>query len=320
MKKYFFNRTLTLIPTFIGIMIVLGIMFIAMPGNYADGTINQKVRIKLIQKYHFNQPKTVQYLYWFKNFMKGDMGIVFTNAPNENPPPVAPIVNAGAKNTLTLMLFSIITSIIIAIPLGTTSAARDGTKKQKTIKFLSILGISLPSFVVAMLLYRILRYNPIVSNYCNNPDSYSIFLSRIVPYLVLTTIFSSKLTKYVYISILDTIHNEYITVAKCYGFKEKKILYKYSLKNALIPIVTIIGTSFPELFSDVIVMEIAVNGYGLGSLLISGIFTRQYYGIMATMSIIALIVLISNYLLDILLYGIIDPRTKNRLQKQNAIS
>lgn len=315
MRKYILKRTLVLIPTLIGVMIVLGIIFTAMPGNFADGFQDAKTRSKVIKMYHFDKPKSVQFLYWLKNFAKGDMGVYYSPYSMGDADPIAPIVNSAARSTFKLMLFSILAAVAIAVPLGVISVARSGTKVEKVIRVFSILGASIPNFVLAFFLFDAVRFNKtIIGYYLDCGLSTYLFdkfvRNTFVPFLALTIIFASQLIGYVYTYMLDVIDKQFITVVRCYGFKEKTVLYRYSLKNALVPIMTIIGTSFPALFSDVIVIQAAVGSSGLGSLLLGAVYSRQYNVIMAVLFITVLIVLISNYLLD-MLYGVIDPRIKN---------
>lgn len=315
MKKYILKRTLALIPTFLGIMMTLGLLFTAMPGNFADGTTDAVIRTMAIHKYHLDQPKTVQFICWFKNFIKGDMGIVYTFSNKPDSISVTPFVISAAKHTFIQMFISVGISILIAIPLGTISAARNGTKKERTIKFFSILGISIPGFAAALIIIYALKYNRFMISYGLKRGyvfwmSYSDFLSnKLIPPLVLTPIVASKLTRYVYMCMSEVIHSDFSAVARCYGFTEKKILYKYSLKNALVPLMSIMGTSFPALFSEVMIIEAAVGADGLGNLFVDSVFKRQYFIMMSILTVIVLIVLVFNYLLDIL-YGLMDPRIR----------
>ena len=258
MKSYILKRTLILIPTFLGAMLILGMLFVSLPGNFVDG-VDMKMTAaqdsKLMKRYHLDKPKTVQFLYWVKDAAKGDFGGVYTdNYNNDKLIPIAPMVKGATSSTLKLIFLSIISAMLIAIPLGVVSAARSGTSRGNVDKFISILGISIPGFVFAAFLYDLLRYNNIVENYeaIHGIESTTYFkyfiVCNLIPYIVLTVIFAAKLIRFIYISMLEVIHSEYITMARSYGFKEKKVLYKYALKNTLIPVVTIIGTSFPSLF------------------------------------------------------------------------
>lgn len=321
MKNYILKRTLILIPTFLGAMIILGMLFVSLPGNFVDGVDMQMTAAqdnKLIKMYHLDKPKVVQFLYWAKSASMGDFGGVYTanyNTDIDKLIPIAPMVKGATDSTLKLILLSIISAMLIAIPLGVASAARSGTSRGNVDKFISLLGISIPGFVFAAFLYNLLRFNNVVENYeavhgIQSTTYFKYFIvCNLIPYIVLTIIFAAKLIRFIYISMLEVIHSEYITMARSYGFKEKKVLYKYALKNTLIPVVTIIGTSFPSLFSEVMVVQAAIGGGGLGSLFVGAIHSRQYNIAMAIALVLVVIVLVGNYLLDIL-YGYLDPRIK----------
>lgn len=319
-KRYLLKRTLQLITTFVGAIVIVYFIFLAVPGNFVDGIMDphltQEKIDKLNEKYHFNKPKTEQFVYWLEGAVHGDLGPFYMARSNAKSIPVVTAVKYSAKSTLKIMFLCMLTSMLIAIPLALKAASKDGGRRQKIIKVLSTIGISMPSFIIALLLLYILKRNRFVMNYFfdnrkyNEYHQFVDFLKiTVIPFIVLNLIYIANIVNYGYVSLVEIVKTEYIKYSRAMGFKERTILYKYALKNGLIPIITSIGASFPMMFFEVLMIESAIGRPGLGSLLLSAVRNRQYNAMMAIILVSTLITLIFNYVVD-LLYIVIDTRVK----------
>lgn len=325
MKVYIFKRTLRLFTTFLGAVAIIYFIFMAVPGNFVDGIMDPKLtqdRIdKLNEKYHFNKSKSEQFIYWIKGAAHGDLGSMYVERLNAKPTPVAMVVKFSAISTLKMMFLTMLTSIIIAIPLALKAADKAGKTKEKVIKALTTVGISLPAFIIALILLHTLKSNRFaISYFLKNKkyDEYNQFIAfiivNIIPFIVLNLVYIANIVNYGYVSLAEIVKSEYIKCAYAMGLKKRKILYKYTLRNGLIPIITILGTSFPVMFCEVLVIESAIGRPGLGSLMLSAVRQRQYNVLMAIILVSTIITLISNYIVD-MLYFVADPRVKFQSKK-----
>ena len=325
LKRYILKRTLRLVTTFLGAIAIIYFIFLAIPGNFVDGIVDPKLtqeRIdQLNEKYHLNKPKTEQFVYWIKGAVHGDLGSMYAQRVNAKPIPVAQVVKYSATSTLKMMFFTMLTSVLIAIPLALRAALNAGKTKEKVIKTLSTVGISLPAFIIALILLNILKSNRFAIGYfLNNKryDEYNQFIAfitvTIIPFIVLNAVYIANIVNYGYVSLAEIVRSEYIKCAYAMGIKERKILYKYTLKNGLIPILTIIGSCFPVMFCEVLVIESAIGRPGLGSLLLGAVRQRQYNILMAIILVSVLITLTCNYIVD-MLYLAVDPRVKYQYKK-----
>lgn len=327
MKKYIIKRTLALVPTFLGALIIIFVIYSYTPGQFSDTlyevpNMTQEKIDKINKKYGLDKPKYIQFGIWLKGAIKGDFGEIYMARVNAKPMKIGPMITESAKHTIKIMTLSMTISILIAVKLSSTAAYNKNSLKSKLIKVLSMIGISLPNFALAMLLLVITRYNKFVINYSIKKGALSIRYYQfiltyyILPFLVITFIYISNFVKHI-TSGMETVLNEaYITTAKAYGHKDRKILYKYALKNTIIPIIAFIGTSFPIMFSDMIIIESTLEGGGLGSLLYGAIRGRQYNIIMGCTLFFVIITLIGNYFVDLICI-FMDPRLKQSIEKAN---
>jgi peptide/nickel transport system permease protein len=321
MKRYLIKRTLHLITTFLGAVVIIYFIFMAIPGDFVtrlewDSDGSQETIEMISKKYHLDKTKTEQFGYWLKDVVHGNLGLFWELRYNAKPTPVAPAVKYAAISTLKMMFLTMLTSMLIAIPLTLKAASRAGGKRQKLIKSLSTIGISLPSFIIALLLVCLLARNRFVINYFFDKGRYEEYHQfvdflkiTVIPFIVLNLIYIANIVNYGYVFFAEIVKTEYIKYAHAMGFKERTILYKYTLKNALIPLITIIGTSFSMMFFEVSLIEAAIGRPGLGSLMVNSVSQRQYNVAMAIMLVATLITLIFNYVADLLCFAA-DPRVK----------
>ena len=321
MSTYITKRLLQIIPVLILVSIVSFLVMTLMPGDPIDQLIMSDPDITtediahLKSLYGLDQPFHVRYFKWVKRLLtKGDLGNSRTYKR-----PVTAILGKNIPKSLLLIGTSFIISLLIAIPIGVISAVKQYSVVDYLVTVFAFIGISMPSHWLGLLLIYlfavILGWLPaggIMS--VDRPDSWiGQFLDR-AKYLILPTISlcmmrMASLTRYMRSSMLEVIKEDYIRTARSKGLSEKIVIYKHALRNALIPIVTIVMLSIPFLFSGAIVTEAVFAYSGMGRLFLNAIHGKDTFLVMAITLLLGTLTLVCNFLADIL-YAVIDPRIR----------
>ncbi|EPJ52496.1 MAG: hypothetical protein OFPI_13600 [Osedax symbiont Rs2] len=312
MTKYLFNR---LIGMLIVVFMVLSIAFIIVrlaPGDPAallvgpDATAEDAAQLR--ERLGLNQSISIQYLTFIGNALQGDLGnSIFFNQK------VTTILASRAEPTIFLALFSLIIAISIALPIGIYSAYRRAGWVDQGAISTAMLAASVPSFLTGLLFQRFfatdLGWFP-ASGY-GAPDA--DFLTRmhhlVLPAIVLGIVNSALILRFSRASMLDVLSEDYVRTARAKGMTEWRVVMRHALKNALIPIVTIIGLTFALLVSGAVVTERVFNIPGMGNLVVSAVLRRDYPVIQGTLIVVAVLYIVINLLVD-LLYLAIDRRVK----------
>ncbi|MFL0249588.1 ABC transporter permease [Clostridium neuense] len=257
-----------------------------------------------------NKPVYVQYISWLQNLLHGNMGYSLTSFR-----PVSQIIGERILPTLELMGASLILGIIIAIPLGILSA----TKQYSVLDYIcttgSLLGISMPTFFLGLTLIYIfaLKLGLLPSGGMITLGSDSGFVDGIrhliLPAVVLGVNTAGLFVRYVRSSMLEILEQDYLRTARAKGVIERLVITKHALRNALIPIVTIIGLQIATLLGGATITEQIFSWPGIGQLTIQSIMSRDYPTIMGLNLLAAIMVLFANLLTDIV-YSVVDPRIK----------
>ena len=312
MSRYLFNR---LIGMLIVVFMVLTIAFIIVrlaPGDPAallvgpDATAEDAAQLR--ERLGLNQSIYIQYLKFIGNALQGDLGrSIFFNQK------VTTILASRAEPTIFLALFSLIIAISIALPIGIYSAYRRAGWVDQGAISTAMLAASVPSFLTGLLFQRFfatdLGWFP-ASGY-GAPDA--DFLTRmhhlVLPAIVLGIVNSALILRFSRASMLDVLSEDYVRTARAKGMSEWRVVMRHALKNALIPIVTIIGLTFALLVSGAVVTERVFNIPGMGNLVVSAVLRRDYPVIQGTLIVVAVLYIVINLLVD-LLYLAIDRRVK----------
>lgn len=313
MVSYIIRRLLMAIPILIGISIITFSVMQLAPGSptsmLMSPDIGPEVRAAFEERYGLNDPVPVQYIKWMGAMMQGDMGFSLVNVGM----PVNEMIMNRLPNTLILMGASTFIAIIIAIPMGIVSARRQYTLTDYSVTFASFVGVATPNFWIGLLLIMIFGVNlgwfPTGGiQTINEPFSILDRLHHLVmPALVLATADMAGLTRYTRASMLEVIRQDYMRTARSKGFKENTVIYGHGLKNGLIPIITIFGLMLPSFFAGSVVVERIFSWPGIGDLLITSVFQRDYPVVMGVTMISAVLVVVGNLMADIC-YAIFDPR------------
>ncbi len=255
-----------------------------------------------------DRPWYVQYFSWIGDLLHGDLGTSYYRDEQ-----VLDLLVKYFKPTLSLALYSELIAMVIGVPLGILQAKNKGKKSSVLISTFSLLGLSIPGFLLGLYLMFFfcvrLKIFP-VSGYKSMLYGYGEHIkSLVLPAISLGISQAALITRTTNSSMLEVLNAEYIKTARAKGVKESVILWKHALRNALIPIITVCGQSFAVLFGGAVVIESIFNISGLGTLVYNSISSRDYSIIQGAVLVIALVYIIINLLVDII-YGLEDPRIR----------
>ncbi|WP_010097555.1 ABC transporter permease [Ornithinibacillus scapharcae] len=319
MYKYIIRRILVFIPMLIVLsMIVFGLAKAApgdpFTGRMLDPNIDPEVYEQQREALGLNDPIPVQYVNWATRIVKGDFGESMYYKGRS----VASLVWERLPNTLYLGLFSLAITLIVAIPIGIYSARNPYSMFDYGATTFGFFGLAVPNFffgLVAIYFFAIkLGWFPSQGTITGTDiTGFQEFLDRIhhmvLPGITLGLAGTASYMRYMRSEVLDVLGSDYIRTAKAKGMSERNVLYKHTLRNAIIPIITLMGFEFGALLSGAIITEQVFSYPGLGTLFINSITNRDYPVIMAITLLLGVTILIGNLLADIF-YSIVDPRIR----------
>ena len=318
MRNYILRRVIITIPLLFVISIMSFFIMQLSPGSYLDQIkMNPDISPELIETmekdFGLDKSVPVQYLYWLKELLQGNMGESFTYRI-----PVAEIIGSRLLNTFILSAAAMIIAWGISIPVGIYSATHRYSMLDNIFTTFSFIGLSIPNFFFALLLlFLIVRLNiplpisgmtSIMYDYMSPVEKIiDIAKHLIVPAAVLGTASTASLMRQMRGQMLDVINQDYIRTARSKGLKERKVIYKHALKNALNPMITIFGFQLSSLFSGAALTEIVTGWPGLGNMMLTAVRSKDLYLAMAGMMMGSLMLIIGNLAADIML-ALNDPR------------
>lgn len=258
---------------------------------------------------NLDKPIATQYYLWVKGiFTKGDFGISVLYRED-----VGELIREKLPVSLSIVIPTLVIAIIIGVTLGVVSAVKRGSWLDQLITFFANLGIGTPPFWIAILCIYVfaiaLQWLPIQGYTAPSKDFAKFVTKAILPVFCLMLGFSTTLIRQTRANMLETINQDYIRTARAYGLSENKIIYKYALKNALIPIITLVGVRICTIIGSTVLIERVFNIPGLGSLLIRAIDSRDYMIVEGCVFVLSVITVVTNLLVDIA-YSIVDPRIR----------
>jgi peptide/nickel transport system permease protein len=311
---YIIRRLLTAIPTLIVIsMVIFGILKLA-PGDpmsqfAANPAVPAEVRANIRKQLGLNDPIPVQYYKWATSWLKGDWGFSF-----QSRSPVRDWVIQRLPTTIFVMGSAFILAILIALPLGILAAVKQYSIFDNVATTLAFFGFSVPTFlsglIFALIFAVYLGWLPI--DYHAPGGGNGLFYSlksAAMPVMVLGFFTGARLMRFTRASMLENIRLDYVRTARAKGMKERAVIGSHVVRNALIPVVTIIALELPGIFGGAVVTEQIFRVNGIGDLLIKSIQNNDVPVVMAIVFIISILVVLSNLLADVV-YGILDPRIK----------
>ena len=319
MGKYLIRRLLIAIPSVIGISIILFAVLALAPGDpfeelASNPNVPAEVAANLRTQFGLDDPVAVRYVRWAGSMVKGDWGFSFASRVD-----VDKLILQRLAVTLFIIGASQILALLIAIPVGVFAATRPYSIFDQVANTLAFVGFSLPTFftgILFILLFSIhLDWLPFVYRADLSETGaawwWAHFKQSIMPITVLGLAQAASWTRFVRSAVLDVIRLDYVTTARSKGLTERVVIVKHALRNALIPVVTLVALEMPGIFGGAIVTEQIFRVPGIGSLLISAILSNDTPVIMAVTFVFACLVIFFNLLADII-YGWLDPRIAYR--------
>ncbi|NMB18607.1 MAG: ABC transporter permease [Erysipelothrix sp.] len=324
MFKYLFRRLMSLIPVVIIISIMLFSFVKMMPGDpvhvmlgggagIEDPKQYQKAYDALYEELGLDKSLPEQYVRWVANTAKGNLGY-----STSNNKPVKDVIARPLKNTVVLNVISIILSFVISIIVGIKSAVKQGSMYDKSWQVASIVGISMPTLLISVLLIYVfsikLKILPIGGMPSMLDDGSIAYYKALFPYMVLPLITLTigsfaGMIRYVRNAMLEVLSSDYIRTARAKGLDEKVVIYSHAFRNALIPVVTIVAGSLPGIFGGAAITEQIFAWNGIGKVLIDAVNSIDLNLVLAMNMFYAVLSLVSNILMDIS-YALVDPRVK----------
>lgn len=315
MGRYLLKRLLIAVPSLLGISVVLFTVLALAPGDpfgelATNPSIPPEVREALRVKFGLDDPIVLRYFHWIAAMLHGDWGFSFTSRIN-----VDTLILQRLPATLFVIGSAQLLALVIALPVGVFAATRPYSVFDQIANTFAFIGFSLPTFFTGLLLILIfsvqLDWLPFV--YRADIDAtgwrwyWEHFRQSIMPITVLGLFQGASMTRYVRSAVLDVIRLDYVTTARAKGLGERRVIIKHVVRNALIPVVTLVALQMPAIFGGAIVTEQIFRVPGIGSLLISAILSNDTPVIMAVTFVFACLVVLFNLIADVL-YGWLDPR------------
>ena len=310
MLKYIVKRILVAIPVLIGITII-DFLIMTMVGSPLELLQGPRVSEAAIETKRIalglNKPVYVQYWIWLTNLLQGNMGYSMKSFQ-----PVSQMIKTYIGPTLLLMSVSLFVSMLIAVPAGIYSAVHKYTPQDYTVVTLSFLGSSVPGFFLALVLIYIftvrLGWLPSSGMYTLGAQKSALDVVRhmIMPVIVLATSMAGTNIRYIRSAMLEILRKDYLRTARAKGIGRFLVINKHALRNALIPVITVLGMHIPILFGGAIIIEQVFSWPGLGMMTMSAIISRDYPVIMGVCLMSAIVVLVANLLTDVI-YALVDP-------------
>lgn len=319
MFNYIVRRLLIAIPSLLGISIILFTVLALAPGDpfeelATNPNVPPEVRMALRTQFGLDDPVWQRYIAWLTSMFKGDWGFSFVSRIN-----VEQLILQRLPTTIAVIGLSQVLAILVALPVGILAAVRPYSWFDRIASTLAFIGFSLPTFftgIIFILFFSIyLGWLPFV--YRTDLSStgwqwwWDQFKQSIMPITVLGLFQAASMMRYVRSAVLDVIRLDYVTTARSKGLSERVVITKHVVRNALIPVVTLVALQMPAVFGGAIVTEQIFRVPGIGSLLIDAILRNDTPVIMAVTFVFACLVVLFNLIADIL-YGWLDPRISYR--------
>ncbi len=315
MAQYLLRRLLIAVPSLLGISLVLFVILALAPGDpfgelASNPNVPPEVRLALRAKFGMDDPVLLRYFHWLSAMLQGDWGFSFTSRVN-----VDTLILQRVPATLAVIGLSQVLALLIALPVGVYAATRPYSVFDQIANTFAFIGFSLPTFFTGLLfilLFSIkLDWLPFV--YRSDLAAtgwqwwWEQFKQSIMPIAVLGLFQGASWTRYVRSAVLDVIRLDYVTTARAKGLRERIVVIKHVVRNALIPVVTLVALQMPTIFGGAIITEQIFRVPGIGSLLITSILANDTPVIMAVTFVFSCLVILFNLIADVL-YGWLDPR------------
>lgn len=325
MLKFLGKRLLNLIPVMLIITIILFILLQLMPGDPVSAYLGQGSKTTpeqqqmIREQLGLDKGPVTQYFNWLGRTLKGDFG-----SSLKFRKPVSDVIGDYIWNTFILNIVSMVLAFAIAIPVGIKSAVKKYGVFDNFWTVFSLVGVGMPSFFFALLMIFFIAVpsnGAIPLNGMRTPVmaavGYDSFMAEVIdvakhmilPVIILTILSLAGLIRYVRNSVIEVINQDYIRTARSKGLREKVVIYRHAFRNALIPIVTLVGMYIPSLFGGAILLETVLLWPGIGNILYTSVMGRDIWVVMAANTFYAVLMVLGNLVSD-MSYALVDPRVK----------
>jgi peptide/nickel transport system permease protein len=312
MGAYLIRRLLLMVVTLFGMSVLIFVMLRLVPGNITDiifdsaGFVNPAAKKKIERQLGLDQPIVTQYVTWISGLARGDLGYAYVS---EKPAieEILPRIPVTAK----LAVLALVFSVLFGVPLGVVSAVRQNTALDYVLRVVSLSGLSLPSFWLGLLiLMAFVHWFGWIPIYKSNTGSFWHDLALLsIPAAAVGFRSSALVMRLTRSSMLEVMRQDYIRTARAKGASDSAVNYDHALRNAVLPVVTIIGIEAAFLIGGLIVTETVFNIPGVARFLVEAIRWRDYPIVQNLVMFIAIVVVVTNFIVD-MLYVVLDPRIK----------
>lgn len=307
MSRYLVRRIFLLIPTLLGVALITFLVMKATPGGPFDGAdlgkrVSPQVVASLNARYGLDKPLPLQFTRYISHAVRGDFGV---SIQIRTDTPVGTLIKDGLGKTVTLGLLALLVAAVVGIPLGIIAALRQNKLPDYLSLFLATAGASVPNFVLAIVLVIIFA----VKLHWIPTQGWGTWKQGVLPVLTLSFGSMAFLARITRSAMLDVLGQEYIQTARAKGLVERNIVARHMLRNALIPVATVLGPIAAALITGSFIIENVFSIPGTGRLAIQAVQARDYPVIMATTLLYAAVIAVANLLVDVV-YGLVDPRIR----------
>jgi peptide/nickel transport system permease protein len=309
---YIVRRLFLMLVTLFGISVIIFVLLRVVPGNIVDilfaaaGYVDPADKAHLEQELGLDQPIVMQYLHWIGGLLHGDLGYSYVSEK-----PALDEILPRIPITARLAAFALMFSASIGIPLGVVSAVNQGTRLDYTLRVVSLSGLSLPSFWLGLLiLMASVSWFGFIPIFNPNPQSFGqYFATYCLPSMAVGFRSAALTMRITRSSMLEVLRQDYIRTARAKGASEATVNFRHALKNAILPVITVIGIEAAFLIGGLIVTETVFNIPGVARFLVEALRWRDYPIVQNLVMLIAVVVVVSNFTVD-MLYAVIDPRIR----------
>jgi len=312
MRRYIAVRLLSTVPTLLGVVTLVFIVMRLVPGTIVDqilanGDTSEEVQRSLQAYFGLDQPIYIQYLHYLGNLLRGDLGVSWRARF-----PTLDMILYALPVTLELAFLAAIVSMAVGVGLGVLSAIRENTLLDHLVRVLSLFSLSMPVFWQATMLILVLslwlHWAPLgyVDPFRDLPGNLALMA---LPALTLGTSASASVMRMTRSCLLDVLRQEYMRTAQAKGLRERTVVVRHAVRNALIPVLTILGLQIGSLLGGSVVVESVFGIPGIGLLILNAIGMRDYPIVQGTVIVTAVLFMATNIAVDVL-YGFVDPRIR----------
>jgi peptide/nickel transport system permease protein len=312
---YLLRRLLISVPVLLGISVVLFAILALAPGDpFGELALNPnippEIRLNLRQQFGLDDPLVLRYLRWLAAMLRGDWGYSFVSRM-----PVQMLIMQRLPTTLFVLGSAYIMALMIALPVGILSAVKPYSVFDQIATTLAFIGYSLPTFFTGLLFILVfsiaLGWLPFIYSSTIEATGFAWVLEHLrqgaMPIAVLGLFEAAALTRFVRASMFEVMPQDFVTTARAKGLSERRIILQHALRNALIPVVTVVALQIPTIFTGAVITEQIFRVPGIGSLLIASIESTDTPVVMAITFVYATLVILFNLIADVV-YGFLDPR------------